>query len=156
MWVVSKGFLLVKRLVERLAYYVHGTKRLITKLLHAPIATKQASAIKSNREAQEALKGEDGGFAAYIGQATANLAAQHALQGEAAPLRRRAQHAAAETPQACPTCGRDGFKPVGDGCEYCQILEPLQARLDAKKRLYGSPRLVDLPPPKAVYGAGDE
>jgi len=50
-----------------------------------------------------------------------------------------------DDPPACRQCGTEGFSRVSEGCEWCVLLLPAQARLEEKKRLYGSPQLVDLP-----------
>jgi len=121
MWLLSRGYLLVHRCKERLYYFLKGTKRLIARLGAGRIATNQQDAV------------------------VLNTAAQTAVQSEPVVPRRPGQRDATDQPQVCPACDKDGFAPVGEGCEWCVLLLPLQARLEAKKRLYGSPPVVELP-----------
>jgi hypothetical protein len=55
MWLWSRGYVLFRRWRKKLAFFVRGTKRLIARLRHAPIATSQQEAIRVNEQAQAAV-----------------------------------------------------------------------------------------------------
>jgi hypothetical protein len=125
MWLLSKGYMLFTRLKNGLAFYVHGTKRLIQRLLSAPLATNQRDAIATNQAAYEAV------------------------QAEPAPMRRPGQRSAQPQAQtACSHRGQPDFWEEKGLCGRC-LLERARRTVAERKRLYGSPPLVELAPARA-------
>jgi hypothetical protein len=122
MWILSKGYMLYTRLRKRMAFYVHGTKRLIQRLISAPIATNQRDAIATNQAAYEAV------------------------QAEPSPVRRPGQRSAQPRVQAaCPHLGQLDYWEEHGTCGMC-LVERAQRRLEEKQRLYRAPPLVELAP----------
>jgi hypothetical protein len=138
MWLWSRGHFLFTQLRKHIAYFIAGTKRLIARLRHAPIATSRHEAIRANEQAQHAI-------ARDLSSLTTDVTARYGDVPPDVPPVPTIAEILIEDPQACPQCGTEGFTRVSEGCEWCVLLLPAQARLKEKKRLFGSPPLVDLP-----------